>query len=168
MVLSRDLRLPIFRDINTKVIPSALRLIKDQYQLTRNNQLKPCTKTFTTTLGLPYGYKMEERMATGAGVLKIEDIHSHWRFEKSLAANRPSTETSTQNYNVNEVDISQLLEINESVVIIPKGRPPGARGKRRTAAAERAFDNSTRREASGFEHNQRPEALAITTSQVAE
>ena len=134
MVLPRDLRLPIFRDINTKVTPAALRLMKDQYQLTRYHQLKPCTKTFTTTLGLPCGHKMEERMATGAGVLKIEDIHSHWRFEKSLAANRPSTEASTQNHNVNKVDISQILEINEPAVIKPKGRLPGARGKRRTAA----------------------------------
>ena len=167
MVLLRDLRLPIFRDINTKVIPAALRLIKDQYQLTRYYQLKPYTKTFTITLGLPYGFKMEERIVTGAGVLKIEDIYSHWRFEKSLAANRPSTETSTENHNVSKVDVSQILEINEPAVIKPKGRPPGDRGKRRTAA-QRAFDNSTRRGASGFEYSQRPEALATTASQVAE
>ncbi|KAL2055962.1 hypothetical protein ABVK25_003604 [Lepraria finkii] len=56
-----------------------------------------------------------------------------------------TTETSTQNHNVN------------------KGRLLGAHSKRRTAA-ERAFDNSVRREASGFEYNQCPEALATTAS----
>ena len=74
-----------------------------------------------------------------------------------------TTETSTQNHNVNKADTSQLLEINEPAVIMPKGRLLGAHSKRRTAA-ERAFDNSVRREASGFEYNQCPEALATTAS----
>ena len=48
--------------------------------------------------------------------------------------NYPSTKASTQNYNVNKVDISQILKINKPAVIKPKGRPPGARSKRRIAA----------------------------------
>ena len=82
MRLPRYLKKPLFRDLFTKVSTCALRYMEPQWSLLlhrdTNGPLPPCTRTFSTTLGLPCAHMMEQRLAHDGGVLKIEDIHSHW------------------------------------------------------------------------------------------
>ena len=125
----------------------------------------PCTKHFTTTIGLPCAYIIERRMLEAGGVLKIEDIHPHWRFKKPTQSHDQQGENE-ENSNTDSAAV-ELLRVNEPAIIASRGRPPGARNKRTRA---QAFEDSTQREPSGFEHvqQQRQRELATTASQVEE
>ena len=144
--LTEDLRrVPIFRDLLTKVTPFALRKMLPEYTLVQTHQMKPYTKVFGATMGLPYAHKMEERMPGPGGVLKLEDIHSHWHLKTA-----------------NAMDSDDLLRINEPATVIPRGRPPGSRNKRR-----RQPDNeeTTRRDPSGFEYSRALFERAVANAQ---
>ena len=150
MRLSKDLRrVPIFRDLFAKVAPFALRQMLPQYVLIEKQQMKPCTKTFTTTMGLPCAHKMEERMRDPGGVLRLEDIHTHWHLKV------------TNQDDERDENLDDLLHINEPSTIRPAGRPPGARNKRRR---QRDHEDSTTRDPSGFEYSRAlfEEAIANT------
>ena len=69
---------PIFRDLCGKVSPFALKQMLPHYLKVVNHTMKPCTKFFTTTMGLSCANIMEQHMADGAGVLRLDGIHSHW------------------------------------------------------------------------------------------
>ncbi len=134
----------IFRDLYTKVSPHALKEMVPQYEKVINHTMKPCTKYFTTTMGLPCAHVMERRMAEGAGVLLLEDIHSHWRIDK------PDPNPEAEDEHVDE-NITELLRVNEPAVVKPAGRPPGAKNKKKRTRVQ-AFEDSTQREPSEFEH----------------
>ena len=128
----------LFRDLLGKISPFAFRQMLPQFVLLQKHEMKPCTKVFTTTMGLPCAHKMEERQRDPAGVLKLEDIHTHWHLK-----------VTNQNENRDE-NRDALLEINEPNTIRPAGRPPGARNKRRH---QRDAEDSTTRDPSGFEYS---------------
>ena len=75
--LSFYIKHDIFRDLYTKVSPFALKLMVSQYLKVKNNDMKSCTKHFTIIMGLSCVYIMERRMVEGAGILLLDDIHSH-------------------------------------------------------------------------------------------
>lgn len=155
--LPHSLQLPLLRELVGHVTPFALLRILDQFHmLTRGGPLTRCTKTYTTTMGLPCVHKIQERVFdfTRGGVLALEDVHSHWRFEKSPVT-RPGVEidaTSTL--------MDPLLLIQDPAVVRPKGRPSGARGRanRRQEEEEaeeeedQSMNTSTQRDPSRFEH----------------
>ena len=53
-----------------------------QYLKVVHHEMKPCTRYFTTTMGLPCAHKMERRINEGDPVLKLNDIHSHWHLKR--------------------------------------------------------------------------------------
>ena len=136
MRIANDIRrTPLFRDLLGKVSPFALRLMLPQYLLIQNDQMKACTKTFSTTLGLPCAHKMEECGLGADQGLRLEDIHVHWHLR--LANNDGD-------------DLDDFLRVNEPATVRPTGRPPGARNKRRRVHSDY---ESTRRDPSGFEYS---------------
>ena len=138
MRLPTYIKRPIFRDLYTKVSPFALSKILPQYLKVIDNQMLPCTKHFTTTIGLPCAYIIERRMLEAGGVLKIEDIHPHWRFKKPTQSHDQQGENE-ENSNADSA-AAELLRVNELATIALRGRPPGARNKRTRA---QAFEDST-------------------------
>ena len=62
--------------------------------------------------------------------------------------------------------------VNEPAVATLRGRPPGAKNKQKKRTREQAFEDSTQREQSRFEHVQRQQLQrqqeAITASKVEE
>jgi hypothetical protein len=76
----------IFRDLTAFVTPFALKLVNAQFQCLKCEPtvIVSCTGTFTKTMGLPCAHKIQERWYDRAGgnILKLEDIHPHWRFTK--------------------------------------------------------------------------------------
>jgi len=160
------IRLPIFRDLRTKVTPFALMQIYNQWNLFNNQattELKPCTRTFTKTMGLPCAHIIAERSANG-GTLRIKDIHPHWRFKKpehipgdEVTEDEPYAEgagIASDDEVDTEVDVTpiddELIRVADPAIIKLKGRPVGALNKRKRD------ENSTRRDPSGFEYANTP------------
>jgi len=164
------LRAPILRDLVAHVTPFALHKVIEQYKLITITEgpLSPCTNVFTTTLSLPCAHRIQRRMydTAGGGVLKIEDIHPHWRFEGSAVSlpvdssestpeATPETSDVEMNYDIPTSSLSALsdplLQVQNPAVVRPKGRPVGARG-RRGVRRQQEFEVSTQRESSQYEH----------------
>lgn len=144
-----ELKLPWMQEVIAYVTPYALRKILHHYQniikqQEENAPPRPCTKQFTTTMGLPCGHRINELLRSDPpGVLHIDDINPHWRYQKPLmtAEHRQEAPPSDDN-------IDPLLRVRDPPVIKPKGRPPGARNKRKAEDHAR----STHRDPSGFEY----------------
>ncbi len=97
-------------------------------------------------------------MTVGGGVLKIEDIEPHWRFDGSAvglpinpsgATSEATSESSDaeMNYDIptSLSDLSNpLLEVQNPAVIRLKGRPVEARG-RRGVKRQQEFEDYTQR-----------------------
>lgn len=164
-----ELREPWLCDVLPLVTPFALRLCLKQKRKI-GEALEECTHAFTTTTGLPCAHKIKERIDEDAGVLKIDDIHSHWRFEKPLAMrtrNPPATPDDLA------PAIDPLLAVREPRIAVTKGRPTGQ--QELPTRAELELQRSTTRDPSQFERvdrmleaRNRARAPAITASQVAQ
>jgi hypothetical protein len=167
------LRASILRDLVAHVTPFALHKVMEQYNLITITEepLSRCTNVFTRTLSLPCAHRIQRRIydTAGGGVLKIEDIHPHWRFEGSAvnlsvdsseftpeATPEATSETfdAEMNYDIPTSSLSNLsdplLQVQNPAVIRPKGRPVGARG-RRGVRRQQEFEDSTQREFSQYE-----------------
>lgn len=137
-----ELKINVFSNLQGFVTPYALRLVfKEFKRLTaQSTALLACTNNFTTSLGLPCSHQIQARMFGNEGVLLIDDIHPHWRFERpppidpALAPENPGNPSNP------------LLHVQEPEVVRTRGRPAGAKNRR-----QRAFDDSTYREPSQFE-----------------
>lgn len=185
--LPRRLKKDILQDLITYVTPHALELILPQYQMLLNAQKtgrprSTCTEQFRSTLGLPCSHVIERRLADTAngGRLKLEDVHYHWHFKKpERHYKEPSAEEFIDvddEYDEQPEPVREpLLDIVNPAVVKSKGRPRGALNKpksstatrNRQAEAQRAFDNSTRRLPSGFEHREAEAATVdLTNSQI--
>ena len=140
-----DLRGRIFRDIAAHVTPFALRRVLDHYNKLNAKEPKDYTNSFTTVSRLPYIHRVQARMAEGAGVIHIDDIHPHWRYEKPAASYTRSALAKTEDL---QQPIDPLLAIYEPAVARPKGRPQGP--IELPTRTELAFQQSTRREPSKF------------------
>ena len=107
-------------------------------------------------MGLPCAHEIQARWYDNAGgnVLKLEDIHPHWLFDKPprarLIAEEEAKEQDNDEMGGNNLDDatiisdthsaassasiedsnlpgpSDLLRIHEPAIVKPKGRPPGA------------------------------------------
>lgn len=132
-----DLNKPIFQQIRAYVTPHAIRKINAQYELLteRPTALPPCTKTFTTSVGLPCSHKIQERLYAGECLL-LEDVHLHWRFHRPPPTADPHAANS-------------VLTLRDPEIVRTRGRPQGAENISRR---EQAFENSTSRQPSQFEH----------------
>ena len=149
--VSKDLRrIPLFRDLLAKVAPFALRQMLPHYELVEKQQMKPCTKVFTTTMGLPCAHKIEKRIQEPGGVLRLEDIHTHWHLK------------ATNQNEVRDESLDDLLQVHEPNIIRPAGRPPGARNKRRR---QRDPEASTTHDPSGFKYSRALFEQAIVNTQ---
>ena len=86
MRLPTDIRKPIFQKISPYVTPYALRKIMPQYErlVGQSTAIPACTGTFSLTMGLSCSHKIQERLyGDGGGKLLLEDIHPHWRFDRT-------------------------------------------------------------------------------------
>jgi uncharacterized membrane protein YgcG len=131
---SLQCRIDLFQNISAFVTSYALRKILDQYKRLTDEStvLSACIKAFSTTLGLSCAHIIQERLGS-TGCLLIDDVHPHWRFEKSDAS----------------AVIDSLLHVQNPEVVRTRGRPIGAENRTRR---EEVFDNSTLRVPSQFEH----------------
>ncbi len=123
------LRIALLRDLVGRISPHALRKVFEQYErLTVTATVLPaCTNVFTTTMGLPCSHRIQERLASN-GVLALDDIHCHWHLERPIVP----------------VPIDPRLLVVDPMVIRPRGRAPGSRGRNRA-------EQSTQRDYSAFE-----------------
>lgn len=167
-----------FRDIIGFITPYALRQILPHLKrVTGEDTCHPaCTKTFTRTMGLPCAHRIQERLydQDGGGILKLEDIHPHWRYEKpsppilqeediiqedaaeemvvEVAGTPPPTSPPPPpaTWPVPDDTTSDILHVRQPAAVKAKGRPRGSQNTRSTRQ-QRAFERSTQRESSGFE-----------------
>jgi len=79
-------------------------------------------------MGLPCSHRIQERLVND-DVLHPDDIHPHWHLKRAIAPLLP---------------IDPRLQVVDPLVICPRGRPQGARGRNRA-------ENSTQRDLSAFE-----------------
>lgn len=147
MRLPKNLRQPIFRDLIGHVTPYALQKIYIEYRALTGapNVLSRCSKAYTTKSGLPCKHVVQERMFNPPGVLKLEDVHPHWKFVREAVIENHASDSSDDSL----PPIDPLLLVQDPAVCKPKGRPVGALNRTRQ---EHAFDISTHRELSQFEH----------------
>lgn len=169
-----ELRLPIFRDLTAFVTPYALRQVYQQYKrLTAEpTVIVACTGTFTRTTGLICAHGIQNRMYDRAsgGTLKLEDIHPHWRYVKPLRATQEEEDHIMEEEEVIDIPVTpspvvvtastataaseDILRVQEPAIVRAKGRPRGSSNRVRSWASQprqRAFEESTQREPSGFE-----------------
>jgi len=181
--LAKRLKRDVLQDLFTYVTPQALELILPQYQMLleaqKSGRPRPtCTGQFKTTLGLPCSHVIERRLADteNGGRLKLLDVHYHWHFQKpDRHYKEPTAEADF--IDVDDVTDAQpepvrepLFDITNPAIVKPKGRPRGASNKPKSTAtrdrqteAQRAFENSTRRNPSSYEYR---EAEAEATAAV--
>jgi hypothetical protein len=82
---SMKLRKLIFQQIFFYIITLVIRRIFSQYQLLteRSTTLSACTSIFITSTDLFCSHKIQKRLYDVEKFLLIEDVHSHWRFERN-------------------------------------------------------------------------------------
>lgn len=172
----------IFRDLTAWVTPFALKAVNAQFKRLKCEPIVivPCTGTFTKTMGLPCAHKIQERWYDRAGgnVLKLEDIHPHWRFTKppqtrQATAGQEDNTAGDNNDEVTEVRGTppetpspspedrqlpdDILRVQEPAIVKSKGRPRGSLNKAWAAPSQSqrrrqiVFENSTQRTPSAFE-----------------
>ena len=120
------------------------------YELVKKQQIKPCIKIFTTTMRLPCAHKIEKRIQEPGGVLRLENIHTHWHLK------------ATNQNEVRDKSLDNLLQVHKPNIIRPAGRPPGTRNKRRR---QRDSETSTTRDPSGFKYSRALFKQAIANTQ---
>ena len=81
MRLPKKLKIAPFRYLRGKVTIAVITKMLDQYLMLIhqpiNGPLKPCTNTFTATLGLPCAYNLEKRLGEPASIVRMKNIHPH-------------------------------------------------------------------------------------------
>jgi hypothetical protein len=182
--LPQELRgVSIFRDLTAFVTPFALKLVNAQFQRLKcePTAIVSCTGTFTKTMGLPCAHKIQERWYDRAGgnILKLEDIHPHWRFTKPPQTRRatagqedhamggddnagvPGIQPPPPDDNGSHEDETlpdDILRVQEPAVVKPKDRPRGLLNKAWAAPSQsqrrrqQTLDRSTQRDPSAFKY----------------
>ena len=157
-----NFRKSLYRDLTAFVTPFALREIDDHYKRLldaqdKNTTLPPCTGVFKRTMGLPCAHVIEERLAdaTNGGVLKLTDVHPHWRFKKPARHYQEPDEYVNVDENEEDETPTQdpLLLIQNPRVAKSKGRPRGALNRQKSSRkSTKTSTNSTQRDPSAFEY----------------
>ena len=140
-------QIEFFQGLIGHVTPAALELMLPQLRLARKSRAedqKPCTKVFTTTMGLPCSHTMRDRLASSE-LLLLGDLHPFWliRVSRSSAGTlvpppRPLLNPATPR-NLREVERSRQPSRQPS-----RRRGTGVTSTRRGECsferAERAFE----------------------------
>ena len=96
-----------------------------------NYNIKSCIKHFIMIIKLSYAYIMKQCISERVKMLKIEDIHFHWRFEKFIRDHYEVIVIEGDNKkNVNVVN--KFLRVNESTIIKFLNRFLKTKNKKRT------------------------------------
>ena len=86
MRLIHDLWLSIFRDLHAQIILFALWKILSQWELLTltSTALSLCINSFTTSMKLSCAHRIQAQIYSETlYILKLKNVHSHWRFIKS-------------------------------------------------------------------------------------
>ena len=161
-------RAAFLRDVLAAIPPWILQKALEQHTLIGDNMPK-CTNTYTKHMGIPCSHRIKDRLATPPGVLKVDDFHPHWRYDKpaSYCTRYGLIDDDEDN---NSTNIDPLLLVQEPLVGKAKGRPRGsvAEPSAKRTRREEDFDRSTQRESSQFEQvEQRLQARLPPTPQPA-
>ena len=130
----------IFSKVIKKVSIYALDRVLGQYFLLKPPKgeeigtLRPCSHLFRTAWGLPCVHEIKERIDTNKS-LEPEDFHPHWFLDRRLDGHHSVP------------PCRQFENIQEPRIAVPKGRQPGALGKRK----KQKEDLSTERNSSHHE-----------------
>ena len=71
---------PVFCKIGGLISHHALKLAKEQYELLKEGDPEPCSKTFSDSLGIPCQHQLDEIM-TSNGYLELSDFHVQWHLK---------------------------------------------------------------------------------------
>ncbi len=139
MKYSMNCRFDIFRNFFSFVISKALRMIMKKYKrlIDQLIVLSACIKTFKTSFDLSCVYVIQQRLFESSECFLLEDVHSHWTFEKRVH------ET---------INIDSLLHVQNSDVVRFKKRSIETKNR---IKKEKAFDNFILRMSSQFEFVQK-------------
>jgi len=130
----------IFSKVIKKVSIYALDRVLGQYFLLKPPKgeeigtLRPCSHLFRAAWGLPCVHEIKERIDTNK-YLEPEDFHPHWFLDRRLDGHHSVP------------PCRQFENIQEPRIAVPKGRQPGALGKRK----KQKEDLSTERNSSHHE-----------------
>lgn len=110
---------------------------------------------------------MKQRISEETEMLKIEDIHPHWRFEKFIRDHHEVIIIENDNEKNFITAINELLRINELIIIKSSNRFSKAKNKKKRTP-QQTFEKFTQRESSEFEHilRQRQWEIMITINQM--
>ena len=114
----------IFRDLNGRVNPYALKLVNEQFKRLKSEPtaIVRCTGVFRTTMGLPCAHEIQTRWydRAGGGLLKLEDIHPHWHFVKPprprLMTAEQEQEQNNHTMGGNSLDDATIIPGTPSIV----------------------------------------------------
>lgn len=88
----------LFSEVNGKIAPVVLGKVlleiqKARRALRRKEELEPCTRTFTDTMGAPCShwiFAKLRRQRNEPSPLGMDDFHGHWWLETSDNAHMPA------------------------------------------------------------------------------
>ena len=169
--LNHKLRKIIYRDVEIYVTSFALKKIDDQYKKLlktkkKNINLSVCTRFFKEVMNFFCAHVIEERRANfeNEKILKLIDIHSHWKFKKSIRHYNELDEFVNVDDDENDIFVqNSLLQIQNSTTMFTKNRFRKSQNRNkikttgernRTEERQRVFDNFIRRKFSRFEYNE--------------
>ena len=129
--LFNELKKSLYRNLKTYIISFILKKIDKHYKKLLNAQnnnrnLFVCTKSFNNTMNLFCVYIIEKRFANAINekILKLFDVHFHWRFKKFIRHYRELDEF----LNIDEIidektfDSNSLFQIQNSRMMKTKKR----------------------------------------------
>ncbi len=172
--LSFELRLSIFRDLTVFVTLHALRQMYQQYKhlTVELMMIVTCTSTFTRTTKLICAHEIQNCMYDRASddTLKLKNIHSHWRYIKSLRATQKEKNHTMKEKEMIDMSVTSslvivtasiatttsknILRVQKLVIVRAKERSWDSSNRVRSEISQRrqqVFEESTQREPSGFE-----------------
>ncbi|KAI9097113.1 hypothetical protein DFS34DRAFT_622549, partial [Phlyctochytrium arcticum] len=164
------LRTAFYAAVEYKVSLKALELVEQQVILGEGKDVdSPCHGNFSKLMGVPCCHTLTQMKVSGL-VLELADFHAHWHLDPPMALSR-------QQERAPEAILASLLQGNRSTffsekrlagrpvspprnpaIVRGKGRPAGSCNRRGSKRAKTAL--STRRDPSGFEHEERRLAAA--------
>ena len=146
--LNHQLRKSLFRDLMIYVISHVLKSINEHYTRLLNAQkknvnLSSCTKSFRRIMNLSCAHDIERRFVDAANekVLKLENVHFHWRYHKSNNRHYSILNIFVKLSNDEAFFSDSLLQIQNSRKIKIKERSTEASNKVKKNEIERQNNN---------------------------
>ena len=159
-------------EINLKVVPQALKLLKQQYELTLQPTFKPheCTGEFERTMGVPCGHTIHNLMALNR---KISAAHFniYWLYNRPTSLPNPVVPEQEATDPLRDVppqigmiDLNNIDPLLRDPADMPPPPPPAVLPplKVRAKGRPRKNDTSTKRLPSAWERNQGPQSSGVS------